>query len=169
MPLLTNWIFLAIIAGLASNAFNFMNRYLLKDDEDSTAYTWFYEVTRFLAFAFIAIFISSLGLFGLAAFTAENKRKEIAIRKTIGSPFSKILIMLSKDFTKWVLIANFIAWPTTYFFMNKWLQDFAYRIEISGWMFVLSGGIALLIALATVSFQAIKAAIANPVESLRYE
>jgi putative ABC transport system permease protein len=77
--------------------------------------------------------------------------------------------MLSMNFTKWVIIANIIAWPLSYFFMNNWLQDFAYRIELSWWTFALSGGIALLIAWATVSFQAIKAATTNPVEALRYE
>jgi putative ABC transport system permease protein len=78
-------------------------------------------------------------------------------------------MLLSKDFLILVILSNIIAWPVAYYFMNKWLQDFAYRIEISWWMFALAGGIALVIALATVSFQAIKAATANPVESLRYE
>jgi putative ABC transport system permease protein len=80
-----------------------------------------------------------------------------------------MIFMLTNEFVKWVLLANLIAWPVAYYFMNRWLQDFAYKIEISWWMFALAGGIALVIALATVSIQAIKAATANPVESLRYE
>jgi len=120
-------------------------------------------------FSGLAIFIACLGLFGLAAFSAQNKTKEIGIRKVLGASVLGIVSMLSIDFTKWVIIANIIAWPVAYYFMNKWLEDFAYRIEISWWVFVLSGGIALMIALLTVSYQAIKAAIANPVDSLRYE
>jgi putative ABC transport system permease protein len=120
-------------------------------------------------FTFLAIIISCLGLFGLAAYTNLQRTKEIGIRKVVGASFQNILVMLIKDFTKWVLMANIIAWPVAYYFMSKWLQDFAYRINISWWMFVLSGGIALTIALATISFQALKAATANPVESLRYE
>ena len=86
-----------------------------------------------------------------------------------GSSVLNIVALLTKDFIKWILIANLIAWPIAYYIINKWLQDFAYRIDISWWIFVLAGAIALLIALTTVSFQAIKAADANPVESLRYE
>jgi putative ABC transport system permease protein len=123
----------------------------------------------FSTFSFISIFISCLGLFGLASFTAERKTKEIGIRKVLGATVPSIISMLSKDFIKWILATNLIAWPVAYYFMNKWLQDFAYRIEMSWWMFALAGGIALVIALITVSWQAIKAATANPVESLRYE
>jgi putative ABC transport system permease protein len=123
----------------------------------------------FSTFSFISIFISCLGLFGLASFTAERKTKEIGIRKVLGATVPSIISMLSKDFIKWILTTNLIAWPVAYYFMNKWLQDFAYRIEMSWWMFALAGGIALVIALITVSWQAIKAATANPVESLRYE
>jgi putative ABC transport system permease protein len=123
----------------------------------------------FGAFASIAISISCLGLFGLAAFTAQNKRKEIAIRKTLGAPASKILGSLTSDFTKWVIIANAISWPTAYYFMNNWLKNFAYRTDINPWIFVASGATALVIALLTVSSHAIRAATANPVESLRYK
>ena len=123
----------------------------------------------FSLFTFLAIIISCLGLLGLASYTNLQRTKEIGIRKVLGASVSGIVSMLSLEFTKWVLIANIIAWPVAYYFMNKWLQDFAYRIDISWWMFVLSGGIALIIALATVSIQAVKAAIANPIESLRYE
>lgn len=120
-------------------------------------------------FSFIAIFIACLGLFGLAAFITERRIKEIGIRKVLGASILEIIVLLSKEFTKWVVIANLIAWPIAYYLMNNWLKDFAYRIELNWTVFILSGLIALLIALATVSYQAIKAALANPVESLRYE
>jgi putative ABC transport system permease protein len=120
-------------------------------------------------FTFLAIVISCLGLIGLASYTNLQRTKEIGVRKVLGASVPGIVSMLSIDFTKWVLIANVIAWPTTYFLMNKWLQDFAYRINISLWIFIIAGLIALLVALATISFQAIKAATANPVDSLRYE
>ena len=123
----------------------------------------------FKVFAGIAIFISCLGLFGLATYTAEVKRKEIGIRKVLGSSISGIVQMISKDFLRLVIIAIVIAVPAGWWAMNKWLEGFAYRINISAWVFVLAGAIALLIALLTVSFQAIKAAVANPVDSLRSE
>jgi len=125
------------------------------------------ELASFIAV--LAIFISCLGLFGLVSFSSEQRTKEIGIRKVLGASAFSVLMMLTKDFIKWILIANIIAWPIAYYTMNKWLEDFAYKIEITWWMFALAGGIALVIALATVSFQAIKAATANPVKSLRYE
>jgi len=120
-------------------------------------------------FAVLAIVISCLGLFGLAAFTAERRRKEIGIRKVLGASARSVVMMLSKDFLKLVLIAAVIAFPVAWFGMHQWLQDFAYRINISWWIFGLAGIMVLLIALFTVSFQAIKAAIANPVKALRNE
>ncbi|MDE3182974.1 MAG: ABC transporter permease [Bacteroidota bacterium] len=123
----------------------------------------------FTTFAAIAIFISCLGLFGLATYTAQVKTKEIGIRKVLGASVSSIVTMLSKDFAQLVLIASVIAFPVAWWAMNKWLQSFAYRIHISWWIFVIAGLIAFTIALITVSFQAIKAAIANPVKSLRNE
>ncbi|HEX9970971.1 MAG TPA: FtsX-like permease family protein, partial [bacterium] len=98
-----------------------------------------------------------------------QRTKEIGIRKIVGASLQNILVILIKDFTKWVLIANLIAWPVAYYLMTKWLQDFAYRIEMDWWVFVLSGMIALLIALVTVGCQAIKPATANPIDALRYE
>jgi len=121
------------------------------------------------AFAGIAIFVACLGLFGLAAFAAEQRTKEIGVRKVLGASVVSIAGLLSKDFVKLVLAANLVAWPIAYFAMNKWLQNFAYRIEIGWGVFALAGGAAMLIAVLTVSAQAIKAALANPVESLRYE
>ncbi len=126
-------------------------------------------VTIFSSFAVLAIMIACLGLFGLTAFAAEQRTKEIGIRKVVGASVSRITLLLSKEFIRWVVLANFIAWPIAYFAMNKWLQNFSYRITIEWWIFVLAGGLALVIALLTVSAQAIKAALANPVESLMYE
>lgn len=120
-------------------------------------------------FSLLAVLVSCLGLFGLASFTAERRRKEFGMRKVLGASISDILILMSKAFLKWVVIANMIAWPAAYYFMNKWLQNFAYRINLNIWPFLLSGLAALGIALLTVSYQTIKAATANPVDSLRHE
>ena len=125
--------------------------------------------TIFSYFTLFAIFIACLGLFGLASFTAEQRTKEIGIRKVLGASVYGIVILLSKEFAKWVLIANIIAWPVAYYAMNKWLQDFAYRINMGVWIFILAGVLTLIIALLTVSYQAVKAALSNPVEALRYE
>jgi putative ABC transport system permease protein len=123
----------------------------------------------FISFTLMAIFISCLGLFGLASFTADQRTKEIGIRKVLGASVSNVVVLLSRDFTKWVILANVVAWPVAYLVMNKWLQNFAYRISLGVWMFILSGVIALIIALLTVSTKALKAAVANPADSLRYE
>jgi ABC-type antimicrobial peptide transport system permease subunit len=123
----------------------------------------------FNSFAFLAIFISCLGLFGLAAFAAERRTKEIGIRKVLGASIFGIVQMLSLEFAKWVLLANIVAWPVAYYFMWKWLQNFAYRINLEWWIFILSGLLALGIALLTVSYQAVRAATAIPVKTLRYE
>ncbi len=120
-------------------------------------------------FALLAIIISCLGLFGLSAYTSEQRRKEIGVRKVLGSSVSGIVRLLSKDFMRLVLVAILIAIPLAWWAMDKWLQGFAYRIEIDWWVFALAGLAAVCIALITVSFQAIKAAIANPVKSLRTE
>jgi len=121
------------------------------------------------SFTLMAIFISCLGLFGLTAFSAEQRSKEIGVRKVLGASVSSIVQLLSKDFLKLVMIAMLVALPIAGWVMNKWLQNFAYRVNISWWMFVLAGAIAVIIALVTVSFQAIKAAMANPVKSLKAE
>jgi putative ABC transport system permease protein len=117
----------------------------------------------------LAVLISCLGLFGLSMFVSHQKTKEIGIRKTLGASVSSIVSMLSKEFVKWVIIANLFAWPAAYLAMDKWLQRFAYRADVGWWVFALSGSLALVIALITVSWQAIKAAAANPVKSLKYE
>jgi len=123
----------------------------------------------FIVFTSLAIIIACLGLFGLAAYAAEQRTKEIGIRKVLGASVSAIAGMLSKDFIKLVFISIVIASPIAWYLMNKWLQEFAYRINIQWWVLVLAGVAALLIAVVTVSFQSIKAAIANPVESLKNE
>ena len=117
----------------------------------------------------ISIFLACLGLFGLSAYTTSQRIKEIGIRKVLGASAMSITTMLSKDFLKLVIIAVVIASPVAWFVMSKWLNDFAYRTTIAWWIFGLAGILAFLIALITVSFQAVKAAIANPVKSLRTE
>lgn len=122
-----------------------------------------------LAFALLAMIIACLGLFGLATYIAEQRTKEIGIRKVLGASVTNIVRMLSKDFVKLVMLAFVIATPIAWWFMNTWLQDFAYRIELSWWIFAVTGLVALIIALFTLSFQAVRAAIANPVKSLKTE
>jgi putative ABC transport system permease protein len=134
----------------------------LYDQETKTA--WLMNVVMV-----ITIFISCMGLFGLAMFTAEQRTKEISIRKILGATVTNIMTLLNKDFVLLVIISLIIASPVAWYFMNSWLEDFAYRIHISWWIFLLAGSLAVLIALLTVSFQAIKAAIANPVDNLRSE
>jgi len=123
----------------------------------------------FLVFSFLTIFIASVGLLGLVSFSTEQRTKEIGVRKVLGASVAGIVGLLSKEYIKLILIANLFAWPIAYIAMNRWLEDFAYRVSIGCWVFALSGGLALVIALLTVSFQAFRAAIANPIESLRYE
>jgi len=120
-------------------------------------------------FSILAVFIASLGLLGLAAYVTERKTKEIGIRKVLGASVSEILRLLWTEFAKWILIANVIAWPVAYYIMDKWLQDFAYRVDIGLWVFVFSGALALIIAFLAVGSYAIRAALSNPVEALRYE
>jgi putative ABC transport system permease protein len=123
----------------------------------------------FSVFAILAIFVACLGLFGLAAFTAEQKTKEIGVRKILGASVSNIYLLLSREFLKWVALANIIAWPVAYFAMHKWLQNFAYRAKIGFEIFLISAGVVLIISVLTVSSQSIRAAVANPADSLRYE
>lgn len=120
-------------------------------------------------FTVMAVFVGSLGLFGLAAFNAEQRTREIGIRKVLGAGAGDIVVMLSKNFLRPVLIASLVAFPVAWWLMNNWLHDFPYRVGISWWIFVLTAGISLLIAFLTVSFHAIKAAVSNPVNSLRTE
>ncbi|MGD2088859.1 MAG: ABC transporter permease [Candidatus Aminicenantes bacterium] len=120
-------------------------------------------------FTFLSIFISCLGLFGLASFMAEQRTREIAVRRVFGAQVQGIIYLLSKEFVKWVILANIIAWPIAYLIMNQWLQNFAYRINIGAGTFIIAGFMALIISLFTVSYQILRAATANPVEALKYE
>lgn len=126
-------------------------------------------LTIFKYFTTVAIFISCLGLFGLSLFSAEQRRKEIGIRKVLGASISEIVVLFTKDFAKWVLIANIIAWPIAYYFMNEWLLNFAYKVDLNIVPFVIAGFSTLIIAMLTVSSQAIKTSLTNPIESLRSE
>lgn len=123
----------------------------------------------FTTFACLAIFIACLGLLGLATYTAEKRSKEIGIRKVLGADLRNIVSLLSRDFIGLVLIAIVIATPISWYAMDRWLEGFAYRMEIQAWIFVLSGFIALLIAVFTISYQSLKSAVMNPVSSLRSE
>ena len=123
----------------------------------------------FTNFSLLAIIIACLGLFGLTSFLVEQRTKEIGIRKVLGASVSDIALLLSREFFKWLLVANIIAWPVAYYAMNKWLQSFAYRITLGPGVFFLAALMALLIAVFTVSYQSIKAALANPISALRYE
>lgn len=144
--------------------------YSFMDEQFNNLYTTEQLTGRiFITFAVLAILIACLGLFGLVTYAAEQRTREIGIRKVLGANISNIVIMIAKDFLKLVLIASIIAFPVAWWGMHKWLQDFAYRVNIGWWVFVVAGVAALVIALLTVSFQAIKAAIANPVKSLRTE
>jgi len=144
--------------------YSFLNEsisWLYRQDEKTA---WLIRVA-----AIITIFISCMGLFGLGMFTAQRRTKEIGIRKVLGATVVNITAMLGKDFLKLVLISFFIACPVAYYFSHQWLQDFTYRTDLNWWVFALAGAIAILIAILTIGFQAIKAALANPVKSLRTE
>lgn len=125
--------------------------------------------TLFKLFTLLAIFISCLGLFGLASFTTEQRTKEVGIRKVLGASVINVIVHLSKEFIFWVALANLVAWPAAYYFMNKWLQNFAYRTGLGIDVFFLSGLLGLTIALLTVGYQSVKAALANPIKALKYE
>ncbi len=144
--------------------------YSFMDDDFNRIYTAEQRIGNIsITFSILAIVIACLGLFGLVTYAAEQRIREIGIRKVLGASISNIVSMLSMDFLKLVLIASVIAFPFAWYFMNSWLQDFANRIHISWWIFAIAGIMALLIALITVSFQAIRAALMNPVKSLRTE
>lgn len=140
-------------------------------DEEYTAKFKSEQRTATLAalFAGLTIFISCLGLFGLATYMAENRVKEIGIRKVLGASVARIAALLSKDFLKLVMLSFLIACPVAWWMMHQWLQDYPYHVNIQWYVFAIAGLLSFLISVATVSFQAIKAAIANPVKSLRTE
>ena len=144
--------------------------YQFLDDHFTEVYRADAQVSRMVGIlAILAILISCLGLFGLASYSAERRVKEIGVRKVMGASVQNIVALLSRHFIKLVFIANLIAWPLAWWVLHRWLQDYAYRVAISWWVFVLAGVVALLIALMTVSILAVKAAVSNPVKSLRSE
>ena len=145
-------------------------QYNFLDDDFDQLYRAEQRLNQIFGYAsFLAIFIACLGLFGLAAFTAQQRTKEIGIRKVLGASFTEIVLLLSKDFARLVLVAFILATPPAYFAMRRWLDSFAYRIDLSWEIFLLAGLTTLGVALMTVSYQAVRAALADPVESLRYE
>ncbi|MEI6143624.1 MAG: ABC transporter permease [Mariniphaga sp.] len=145
-------------------------QYFFLDDEFNAQYKADQAFGRvFTLFTFLAIFIAAIGLFGLAVYSANQRTKEIGVRKVNGAKNSEILIMLNRNFAKWVVIAFVIATPLAWFILNKWLENFAYQTNLSWWIFAMSGIISLAIAIITVTWQSWKAATRNPVEALRYE
>ncbi len=138
----------------------FFNKQYEKDDRFGQVFT---------LFTALAIFIASLGLFGLASFMALQRTKEIGIRKVLGSTVSEIVLLLSRSFLQPVILSNLVAWPLAWFVMNQWLQSFPYRISISPFIFLLAGGVVTLIAFVSVSSQTFKAAWTKPAETLKYE
>jgi len=144
--------------------------YMFMDQEVQKQYEAEITLSQIInSFTLMAILISCLGLFGLAAFSAEQRNKEIGIRKVLGASVTGIVTLLSKDFLILVTISFVLATPIAWFAMNKWLEAFVYKVPLSWWMFALAGLLAVLIALFTISFQAIKAALTNPVKSLKTE
>lgn len=144
--------------------------YRFFDEDYDLSYRQYEQIGKILKwFSGLAVFVACLGLFGLASFLAEQRRKEVGVRKVLGASSHQVVVLLSKEFTKWVLLANVIAWPAAYFAVRSWLQKFPLRADIPPAYFVLSGAAALLIALLTVSGQAWRAARKNPADALRYE
>jgi putative ABC transport system permease protein len=144
--------------------------YFFIDDEFGKWYNFERRIgTVFSASALLAVLISCFGIFGLASFSVERRAKEIGIRKVLGASSPEVFRLLSREFLKWILVANLFAWPVAYFIMNQWLGTFPYRVNMAAWVFLLSGLIGLGLALFTVSYRSIKAAVANPVDCLRYE
>jgi putative ABC transport system permease protein len=151
-----------------SPAFPF--EYTFLDEDFDKLYRADEKVGRIVGiFSLLAVIVACFGLFGLASFAAEQRTKEIGIRKVLGASVAGIILLLSREFTKWVLVANILAWPIAYYVMNRWLENFAYKTSPGIRIFVLSGLLAFAIALATVGYQAVKAAVSDPIDSLRYE
>jgi len=177
-----NWVFIKTTEESMSNVMEFVElewrrinpghpfEYTFVDKNVALMYQSEMKLGRlFSIFTGIAIFIACLGLFGLASFTAERRTKEIGIRKVLGASVGSIVIILSKEYVKWIALANVIAWPLAYYFMSRWLEGFAYHTSLNILAFLASGLLALIIALLTVSFQTFKAASVNPIDSLKYE
>lgn len=154
----------------AKNAPNYPVKYDFLDQGIGALYQSEQKLGKiFTYFAMLAIFISCLGIFGLSAFSVEQRTKEIGIRKILGSSVPGIMFLLSKEFSRWILLANILAWPIAFYAMHKWLENFAYRTGINIVLFLLAGGLSLIIAAVPVGYQAIKAAVSDPIDALRYE
>jgi len=148
----------------------FAYEYSFIDEEVEALYRSEKRLSRAVTlFTYIALFLASLGLFGVIMFSVERRVKEIGVRKVLGAGIIDIVALLSRDFMRLILLANLLALPIAYFLIHKWLQSFAYRIDLSIWVFIVSGIATLFISLLTISFHTIKAATANPVDTLRYE
>jgi putative ABC transport system permease protein len=149
---------------------NYPIDYSFFDDIFDSAYRSEYRLgSMFNVFSLLAVAIACLGLFGLSAFTAEQRTKEIGIRKVLGASGTSIFVLLSKEFAKWVFVSSFIAWPIAYIAMRTWLQNFAYKVPLTPWIFIAATGAAAAVALGTVASQTVRVASANPVNVLRYE
>jgi ABC-type antimicrobial peptide transport system permease subunit len=149
---------------------NYVYEYTFLDEKIANFYKQETQLSQlYKIFAAIAIFLSCLGLYGLASFMAVQRIKEVGIRKVLGATSGSIVYLFSKEFIILIAIAFAFATPIAWYYMHQWLQDYAYRINVNWWLFAAGGFVAIIIALATISFQAIRAAIANPVKSLRTE
>jgi putative ABC transport system permease protein len=145
-------------------------RYEFLDEAFNRQYASDLELRRlFNLFSVLSIIVACLGLFGLASFTAEQKTKEIGIRKVLGARISDIVTLTAKEFLKWIAVANLIAWPVGYYLMIQWLNNFVYKASIGLEVFLLASGLTLFVVIITISYQTVKAALGNPVDSLRYE
>jgi putative ABC transport system permease protein len=145
-------------------------RYFFVDDDFRRKYPNEEKVQSiYTYFGLLAVLVACLGLFGLASFIIERRTKEIGIRKALGAGVKRLVLSLSAEFLKAVLLANLIAWPMAFIFLNRWLQTFPYRISIAWWFFLVGGALSVLIAFLTVSYQSLRSARANPVDTLRYE
>ncbi len=177
-----NWVFIKTTSASITSVVQFAEQewrrinpghpfeYSFVDEHNDLMYQSEMKLSRlFSIFTGVAIYIACLGLFGLASFTAVQRTKEIGIRKVVGASEGSIVVILSKEYVKWVVFANIIAWPLAYYFMHRWLEGFAYHTNLNILAFLASSILALIIAFLTVSFQTIKAARSNPVDSLRYE
>lgn len=145
------------------------NFYFLDESLDVQYWAERQVATLLTFFSVLTIIVACLGLYGLTLYMTKTRIKEIGVRKTLGGSTNSIVILFSQDFIRWIIIANMLSWPAAYFIMNRWLQNFAYRIDITIWPFLLAGSAALLISFLTIGWQTIRAATANPVEALRYE
>ena len=171
MSIIATIVSIAAVESILPEVKNVLNSTLsFQDEQVSKLYASEVKFQKlFSNFTFIAILIACLGLFGLSAYNAQQRTKEIGIRKILGASVLGVTQLLSKEFLKLVLLAIAVSIPIAWYAMNEWLQNFAYHVALDAWIFVLSGLVAVLIALFTVSFQSIKAALTNPVNSLRNE